>query len=131
MSAITIAGGQAMAMPDTCNVPAPPGPNIPTPFPNMGMPQTGNPVTTKILIVGVPALTQASKMNPSQGDEAGTAGGLVSGSNMGEIKLSMGSAKVTFEGNPAAFIGCTTEHNKSNAVGAFIAPSQTLVNILM
>ncbi len=130
-NATTKAGGQLMAMPDVCKVPAPPAPPIPTPFPNIGMPTTANPVTTKIMIDGMPALTKASKIQPTQGDQAGVAGGLVSGKIMGPAEYVMSSLKVKFEGNPAVFMGNTTKQNDGNAVGADMAPTQAKVMINM
>ncbi|AUR50956.1 DUF4150 domain-containing protein [Aquella oligotrophica] len=130
MFAITKQTGQAMAMPDVCKVPAPPGPPIPTPFSNIGMTPSANPVTQKIMIAGAPALTKASKINPSQGDQPGVAGGLVSGKIMGPVEFVMGSTKVKFEGNPAVFMGNTTKQNDGNAVGADTMPSQEKVMIM-
>ena len=130
MFATTKPGGQHMAMPDVCKVPAPPAPPIPTPFPNIGMPASANPVTTKIMIDGMPALTKASKIQPTEGDQAGVAGGLVSGKIMGPSEYVMSSMKVKFEGNPAVFMGNTTKQNDGNAVGADLAPSQAKVMIM-
>ena len=130
MFAITKEAGQVMAMPDVCKVPAPPAPPIPMPFPNIGMPPSANPVTTKIMIGGMPALTKASKIQPTQGDEAGVAGGLVSGKIMGPAEFVMASMKVKFEGNPAVFMGNTTKQNDGNAVGADLVPSQSKVMIM-
>jgi uncharacterized Zn-binding protein involved in type VI secretion len=115
---------------DICKVPTPPGPPIPMPFPNMGMTANANPVTKKVMIHGMPALTKASKVQPTQGDQAGAAGGLVSGKIMGPAEFVMGSQKVQFEGNPAVFMGNTTKQNDGNAVGADLMPSQNIVMIL-
>lgn len=130
MYAITKQSGQTMAMPDVCKVPAPPAAPIPMPFPNIGMTPNANPVTQKILIAGSPALTKASKLSPTQGDEAGASGGVVSGKIMGEVEFVMGSTKVNFEGNPSVFMGNSTKQNQGNAAGSDIMPSQEKVMIL-
>jgi len=129
MFATTKEKGQLFAMPDVCQMPSPAGP-IPIPYPNMGMPQTGNPSTTKVMINGMPALTKASKIQPTNGDQAGTAGGVVSGKIMGPAEYIMGSTKVKLEGNPAVFMGNPTKQNDGNAVGSNLVPSQNKVMIM-
>jgi len=130
MFAVTKENGQLMAMPDVCLTPAPPAPPIPTPYPNIGMPQMGNPVTTKVLINGMPALTKASKISPTNGDQGGVNQGVVSGKIMGPAEFLMGSMKVKLEGNPAVFLGNMTKQNDGNAVGSVLAPSQNKVMIM-
>ncbi len=129
MYAATKEKGQLFAMPDTCKVPTPAGPQ-PMPFPNIGMPQTANPVTKKVMINGMPALTKASKVQPTNGDQAGAAGGVMSNKIMGPAEFTMGSTKVKFEGNPAVFMGNMTKQNDGNAVGSDLAPSQNKVMIM-
>lgn len=131
MFAVTLAGGQCMAnAPDVCQVPSPAGP-VPTPFPNIGMPPMGNSPTTKVLVSGMPALTKASKIPMTNGDQAGTAGGgVVSGKIMGEVEFVMGSTKVKFEGNPAVRLSAPTKHNAGNTIGQVLAPSQSKVMIM-
>lgn len=130
MFAVTKENGQLMAMPDVCLTPAPPAPPVPVPYPNIGMPQMGNPVTTKVLINGMPALTKASKVSPTNGDQAGVSQGAVSGKIMGPAEFIMGSTKVKLEGNPAVFLGNMTKQNDGNAVGSVLAPSQNKVMIM-
>jgi len=130
MFATTKEKGQLFAMPDTCKTPTPGGP-VPTPYPNTAMPQMGNPATTKVLINGMPALTKASKIQPTNGDQSGTAGGgVMSGKIMGPAEFIMGSTKVKLEGNPAVFMGNQTKQNDGNAVGSILAPSQNKVMIM-
>lgn len=130
MFAVTKQAGQCMGMPDVCKTPAPPAPPVPIPYPNIAMPMMGNPATTKVLICGMPALTKASKISISSGDEAGVAGGVVSGKNMGEAEFVMSSLKVKLEGNFSVRLGDTTKHNGGNAIGAVLAPSQSVVMIM-
>lgn len=130
MFAATIEKGQVFAMPDVCKTPAPPGPPVPIPYPNTGMNQMGNPTAQKVLINGAPALTKASKIQPTNGDQAGVAQGLVSGKIMGPAEFIMGSTKVKIEGNPAVFMGNPTKQNDGNAVGSHLQPSQNKVMIM-
>ncbi|WP_213307582.1 DUF4150 domain-containing protein [Paraburkholderia sacchari] len=130
MFAVTKENGQCMGMPDVCLTPAPPAPPVPVPYPNIAMPMMGNPATTKVLIHGMPALTKASKINLSSGDEPGVNGGVASGTDMGVMEFVMGSQKVKLEGNPAVRLGDMTKHNGGNAVGNVLAPSQPVVMIM-
>lgn len=129
MFAVTKQGGQCMAMPDVCNTPTPAGP-VPIPYPNLGMPTMGNPATLKVMIGGMPALTKASEISMSSGDEPGVSGGVVSGKNMGPVKFMMGSLTVKFEGNPAVRLSDPTQHNDGNTVGLVLAPSQSVVMVM-
>jgi hypothetical protein len=133
MFASTKEAGQLMGVPDVCNVPSPVGP-IPTPFPNMGMcnQARGDTVSMVVKICMKEALTKKTEIPRSSGDEAGTAGGIVSGMNMGPAKFMSFSQKVKIEGNPAVYLGCQTAHNGTNAncpVGSQLVPSQTKVLI--
>jgi hypothetical protein len=132
--ATTMAGGTCMGMPDVCKVPAPPAPPIPTPFPNLAQCCLATGTTTKVLVMNMPALTQGSKIPMSQGDEAGVAGGVVSGLNMGPVSFRTSSSKVSLQGQKAVVLTAMTAHNGSNAnlpVGVHVAPSQTKVLIGM
>ncbi len=130
MFAVTKQNGQCMAMPDLCKTPMPPGPPVPIPYPNIAMPMMGNPATMKVLICGMPALTKASKMPMSNGDQAGVAGGVVSGKMMGPTEFILGSMVVKLEGNPAVKLGDPTKQNDGNAVGSVLVPSQAVVMIM-
>jgi len=130
--ASTKGGGVCMGFPDVCKVPAPPAPPIPTPFPNIGQlaQADGSTCTQKIKIENKPALTLKSEIPMTSGDEAGSAGGLVSGKIKGPVKFIKGSTKVIFEGTPAVFLTSMTGQNGSNAnvpCGNQVAPSQAKV----
>ena len=126
----TKAGGMCMAMPDVCKVPAPPAPPIPTPFPNLGQVNSAIATTLKVMVENKPALVQTSKLPQSAGDEAGSAGGLVSGMIKGEVGFKTASSKVFFEGKKVVILTATTGHNGSNAnapAGVHAVPSQMKV----
>lgn len=130
MFAVTRQGGQCMGMPDTCLTPAPPAAPVPIPYPNMASPTLATATTTKVLVSGMPALTTASTISLSSGDEAGSAGGVASGTCMGEMRFITGSRTVKLQGRFAARLGDTTRHNGGNTVGSVLAPSQTVVMIV-
>ncbi|MGZ3419909.1 MAG: PAAR-like domain-containing protein [Polyangiales bacterium] len=134
MPATTKAGGQCFAMPDTCKVPAPPAPPIPTPFPNMAMVAQAMPLSTKVMIENAQVVFETSKIPMSSGDEAGVAGGVVSGMIKGEVAFRTASSKVFAEGKKVVRLLSTTAHNGSSPnapSGMQIAPSQAKVLVAL
>ncbi|MDR3204514.1 MAG: DUF4150 domain-containing protein [Deltaproteobacteria bacterium] len=137
MFALTTKGGQATStVPDVCQVPTPPAGPIPTPLVNLFMLNTVDPSTAcqKIFIDGAMALNVQSKTQTSQGDEAGTAGGIVSGRFMGPGSFSpiAGSFTVSFEGKGALPMGGMTQHNGDanfNTIGMCPMGAQSKVSV--
>ena len=114
----TKSGGQLLAFPDVCKVPAPPLPQpVPTPFPNVAMCATANAATctSRVKVQNQPVLTVASEIPRTQGDEPGVAGGVASGTNMDKAVFRLGVSKVTFEGDPVVNLLKPTAHNGSSA----------------
>jgi hypothetical protein len=132
MFATTIAGGmQSITAPDVCNTVV--GPAVsPIPYPDLGVPSSAMPTATKVFIVGGLALTKASQVVPSTGDEAGVSGGggVVSAKIMGATQYITSSMKVMIEGNPAVRLTDSMKLNDGNTVGLNCAPSQTKVMIM-
>lgn len=127
----TKAGGQAMAFPDVCKVPSPGGP-IPTPFPNLAMLNTADSgsCSSKVKVENQPCITVATEIPRTQGDEAGVAGGVSSGTQMDKAVIKKGVSKVKIEGNDAVNLMKPTAHNGSSANapgGSILAPGQTKV----
>src|SRR5436309_2643727 len=130
MPATSKGGGVVFAMPDVCKVPAPPAPPIPVPFPNTAQVPMALATSMKVKIMNMDAVVLNSKIPMSSGDEAGVAGGVVSGMNMGEVSFKLGSTKVKAEGKPLCVLTALTAHNGASAnmpAGAQIAPSQAKV----
>ena len=124
-----------MAMPDVCQVPAPPAPPVPTPFPNIAQCTDGNPgtCTLKVKIMNMPALVANSMIMMSSGDEAGTVGGVISGMIQGPGSIKKGAMKVSFEGKPACTLMSMAAQNGASAnapPGVQMAPSQAKVLIM-
>lgn len=121
-------GGQCLGAPDVCKVPAAPSP-IPTPFPNTAMVANATSTSTKVLIENMDAVVLTSKIPSSLGDQAGSAGGVVSGLVGGEVAFRKGSSKVFVEGKPIVVHTATTGHNgaSANVPGVFCSPSQAKV----
>lgn len=124
-------GGNSIAFPDVCKTPTPGGP-VPMPYPNTAMLAQANPAACarKVKVLNQPVLTKQTDIPMTTGDEAGSAGGVVSGSIKGPAKFKKGSMKVKVEGAPIAFQTCPMGHNGSNAnapAGIHATPSQVKV----
>jgi hypothetical protein len=132
--ASTMGMGDCFAFPDVCQTPTPVGP-VPIPYPNLASLAMANPGTCsmKVLIVNKPAATIQTMIMLSNGDEAGAAGGVVSGLFIGPCQFKLGSSVVQIEGNPAVYLGSVIGQNgAANAnmpVGSQISPSQTVVTV--
>ena len=129
-------GGTCNAFPDTCKTPAPPGPPVPVPYPNMGMFTQANRATCsmKVKVLNQNVVTVNSQIPMTSGDEAGSAGGVVSGIIKGPAKASRGSMKVKVEGLAVVFQTCTIGQNGVSAnapMGVQDSPSQTKVFVTM
>lgn len=135
MFASTKQGGVCQGAPDLCKTPAPPGSPIPMPYPNIAMcnQAKGNTCSKKVKICNKPALTKKTVIAQSTGDEAGSAGGVISGKIKGPAKYMTASTRVKIEGQPAVKSGCSLTQNGNNPNvygGTQLAPSQTKVMIM-
>jgi hypothetical protein len=131
-SACTKGGGNLCALPDVCLTPAPPGPDIPVPYPNTGMLNQAKETSKNVKFVGKEVITVKSKIPRSMGDEAGISKGIMSGTNMDEDGFKQGSSKVWIEGYNPAYQTSMTAHNGKNAnapAGNTVAPSQIKVMV--
>jgi hypothetical protein len=142
LPAATKAGGEALATPDTCHIPAPPPPagpgGIPTPFPNTAMLSNTDKATKKVMMGNKGVVVEDSEVPRTMGDEAGvsnlpTPKGLMSQKNMGKCIFKTHSGKVKAEGKGVVTHTATTAHNGSGNMnmpaGSHISPSQTKVLI--
>ena len=121
-------GGTCLGVPDVCKTPTPAGP-VPIPYPNTGMnlQTSAGTAASKVYITGQKAVLVQSEIPMSTGDEAGSAGGVVSGKIKGAVKFMVGYPKVQIEKKMPAMLGSVTTHNDMNIVGAQLAPSQVKV----
>lgn len=97
-------GTATAAAPDVCQTPSPAGP-VPIPYPNMAMSSDLAEGTTTVSIEGQPVAVKDSMFATSTGDEAGSAGGVVSGVIKGKAKFVNYSMDVKFEGKNVARLG--------------------------
>lgn len=109
-------GGMSVVLPDVCKTPSPAGP-IPIPYPNIAKASdtTGGPTTVKT--DGQMPMVKGAKYAMSTGDEAGSAGGVMSSSIKGPAEFMMYSFDVKFEGKNVCRLGDPMFHNKKNIMG--------------
>jgi len=110
-------GGMSTVFPDVCKTPAPPGPPIPIPYPNIGQASDTSQGPSTVKIDGQMPMVKGAKYSRSSGDEAGTLGGVMSSVNMNECEFMMYSFDVKIEGNNACRLGDPLFHNKKNIMG--------------
>ena len=111
-------GGMSIVFPDVCKTPAPPAPApVPIPYPNIGKSSdtSGGPTTVKC--DGEMPMVKGATYSRSQGDEAGTIGGILSSVNMSVCEFLLYSFDVKFEGNNVCRLGDQLWHNKKNILG--------------
>lgn len=127
--AATKKGGMALGLPDVCKTPSPSG-TIPVPYPNIAMLADTDGAVDKVLIEKKEVVVESSKIPSSKGDEAGSAGGVVSSVNRDECQFKQYSSKVYAGGKKIVHQTATTSHNGSNAnmpAGTLVSTSQTKV----
>jgi Domain of unknown function (DUF4150) len=123
--------GMDMGFPDVCLTPVPPAPApVPIPYPNMAMGPTAIPNCPTILINCMPAHNMATSVPMTNGDNAGLATGVASGSVMGPSRHLTGAFTVLFQGMPATRLTSVSLQNSTNCPGMRIVPSQALLLLL-
>jgi len=86
----------SVVFPDVCKTPSPAGP-VPIPYPNIGKASDTSQGPKKVTTDGKMPMVKGAKYSTSTGDEAGSAGGVISGVNKGECEFMMYSFDVKFE----------------------------------
>ena len=109
-------GGMSMVFPDVCKTPSPAGP-VPIPYPNIGQASDTSDGPSSVKTDGQMPMVKGAKYSRSSGDEAGTAGGVLSSVNMKECEYLMYSFDVKFEGKNVCRLGDPLWHNKKNMLG--------------
>lgn len=121
--------GTDMGFPDVCLTPSPVGP-VPVPYPNIAMgPMAVNPVFN-VLFMSAPAHNLGTVVPMTNGDNAGVAMGVASGTVMGPSRHLTGAFTVLIGGMPATRVTSMSLQNSTNCPGARLVPSQTKVLLL-
>jgi len=109
-------GGMSIVFPDVCKTPTPGGP-VPIPYPNIGQATDTSKGSKKVKVDGKMAMVKGAKYSMTSGDEAGSAGGVLSSKFKGEAEYLMYSFDVKLEGKNVCRLGDPLWHNKKNIMG--------------
>ncbi|MGH7066347.1 MAG: DUF4150 domain-containing protein [Acetobacteraceae bacterium] len=121
--------GMDMGFPDVCLTPA--GPVVvPIPYPNIAMGPMAIPNQETVFIMAMPAHNLGTTIPMTNGDNAGLALGVASGTVMGPSRHVLGAETVLFSGMPATRLTSMSLQNSANAPGVRLVPSQTTVLLL-
>ncbi len=121
--------GMDMGFPDVCLTPAVPSP-IPIPYPNIAMGPTAVPSQFTTLVLGAPMHNMGTTTPLTNGDNAGVATGVASGTVMGPSRHLIGSFTCLVGGMPTTRLTSMSLQNSTNIPGCRIVPSQVRVIIL-
>ena len=97
-------------IPDVCKTPSPGGP-VPIPYVNTAMSIQLSQGSTTVKAMGFPVALESSSVPMSNGDNAGTAGGVISSKFMGALSWSTASPNVKFEGKGVIRFTDVAGHN--------------------
>lgn len=100
---------------------------IPAPFNNTSKRAAAIPNVSHVLLCGGPAHNSATVIPASSGDEAGSMGGVVSGTVCSQSRNIRGAETCLLQGMPTTRMTDCTQQNMCNAVGSGTSPSQTRV----
>jgi hypothetical protein len=119
-------GISTATVPDVCKTPTPGGP-VPTPYPNIAQSATLSDGTTTVKGDKAMAAIKGSKFALSNGDQAGTLGGVKSNVFMKEATWIMYSFDVKLDGSNACRFTDPMYHNAENTVnmGGVVNPPVT------
>lgn len=121
--------GMDVGFPDVCNTPTPAGP-VPVPYPNIAAGPMGVPAAYKVLFMGTPAHNLSTTVPLTNGDNAGTATGVASGTVMGPSRHVTAAFTCLVGGMPATRLGSVSLQNRTNCPGVRVVPSQVKVLVL-
>lgn len=121
------AGGEVVATGvDVCKTPPL---MVPVAYPNTSSLSLAQKTAPTVFIEYLAVVILPSILPVSSGDEAGTGGGVVSGTVKGPVQFLQGSSKVYASGQPVVYLGCTTGQNGTapNVMGKVVAVTQNKV----
>jgi hypothetical protein len=115
--------GMSIAFPDVCKTPSPAGP-VPIPYPNIAKSSDAAETSTSVKADGEGIMLKGSNFSSSSGDEAGSAGGVVSNVNRGKAMFINYSFDVKIEGQN---VPRKMDAMKQNGSGSFNAMGPALL----
>ncbi|WP_035058349.1 DUF4150 domain-containing protein [Andreprevotia chitinilytica] len=119
--------GLNIGFPDVCLTPPM---MTPLPYPNLALAPMSIPNAFNILVGGTPAHNMATVTPLTNGDNAGVALGVASGTVMGPSRHLTGAFTVLVKGTPATRLTSLSIQNSTNAPGMRVVPSQFKVLVL-
>lgn len=120
--------GIDMGLPDVCLTPSPAP--VPVPYPNIAAGPMGVPAVYNVLFMAAPAHNLATTIPLTNGDNAGVAMGVASGTVMGPSRHLTGAFSVLIRGMPASRLTSMSLQNSTNCPGMRVSPSQLKVLML-
>lgn len=129
MFANTQMGGMDIGAPDVCNTPTPAGP-VPIPYPNISAGPMGVGGVYNVLFSCAPAHNLMTSVPLTNGDNAGVAMGVASGTVMGPQRHLTGAFTCLVGGAPASRLTSMSLQNSTNCPGVRAVPSQVTVMII-
>ena len=120
--------GIDMGLPDVCLTPSPAP--VPVPYPNIAAGPMGVPAVYNVLFMAAPAHNLATSIPLTNGDNAGVAMGVASGTVMGPSRHLTGAFTVLIRGMPASRLTSMSLQNSTNCPGMRVSPSQVKVLML-
>jgi hypothetical protein len=121
--------GMDLGFPDVCLTPAGPA-VVPIPYPNIAMGPMGVPAAYNVLFMCAPAHNMSTTVVMTNGDNAGIATGVASGSVMGPSRHLTAAFTVLVGGMPATRLTSMSLQNSTNCPGVRLVPSQVKVLLL-
>ncbi|XYI01293.1 DUF4150 domain-containing protein [Sorangium sp. So ce1128] len=120
--------GMDLGLPDVCLTPLPAP--VPVPYPNIAAGPMGVPAVYNVLFMAAPAHNLATTIPLTNGDNAGVAMGVASGTVMGPSRHLTGAFSVLIRGMPASRLTSMSLQNSTNCPGMRVVPSQVKVLML-
>jgi hypothetical protein len=123
---IARADGICMAFPDVCNTPS--GPSmVPVPYPNVAQLADATGTASTVTAGGKAVIVKSSEIPTSSGDEAGSGGGVTSGTTKGKCTFTSASGTVFAEGTEVVRQFDSTDQNSGNAQGKVMVGFPTVM----
>ncbi len=124
---IAVASGQAFAFPNVCYTPTSSG-ATPVPYTSVADLSAADGVSENVTVGGKGViLAETSIVRSTSGDEAGTGGGVVSGTNGDKCEFPQGSGSVQINGKKVVRMGDATRQNNGNADGVVMSGDTTVL----
>jgi hypothetical protein len=121
--------GMDLGFPDVCLTPAGPA-VVPVPYPNIAMGPTAIPSQFTMFVMAMPVHNLGTEVPLTNGDNAGVATGVASGTVMGPSRHLTGAFTVLVDGMPMTRLTSMSLQNSTNAPGVRLVPSQPVMLVL-